>query len=416
MRNLVSKEIIEEAYEKINDKINKTSLIKAEKLSSFSGNNIFLKLENLQKTGSFKIRGALNKILSLSKEQQAKGLVTASAGNHAQGVALAAKNLNLVSKIVMPITAPLAKIAATKEFGGSKCTVKLHGQMFDDAMNEALRIEKAEGLTLIHPYDDNFIIAGQGTIGLEIYEQMKLIGENIDYCLVPIGGGGLLSGISTYLKSKNPNIKFIGIESQNVDSYNQALQNGKPFTINGKNSIADGIAVKEIGELTFNILKKNVDEVIIVSEEEIAQAMLFLLEKCKVVTEGSGAVSIAAILSGKLDKIIGKNKNVVCVISGGNVDITTLGTIINSALISSHRRVPFSVNGIINNSTISEIINIITRHGASIYKIHSTFDRNKLDISNFSIFIVMDTVDEQQKNKIFAEIRESSFNFTLLVK
>ncbi len=242
------------------------------------------------------------------------------------------------------------------------------------------------------------------------------MGKEIDYCLVPIGGGGLLSGISIYLKSKNPNIKFIGIEAQNVDSYNQALKQGKPFKIQGKSSIADGIAVKQTGELTFNILKKNVDKVVTVSEEEIAQAMLFLLEKCKIVTEGSGAVSVAAILSGKLDKIIGKDKNVVCVISDGNVDITTLGTIINSALISSHRRVPFSVNGKINNSTISEIINIITKNGASIYKIHSTFDRNKLDISNFSIFIVMDTSDEFQKNKIFAEIRASSSNFTLLAK
>ncbi|WP_342253971.1 pyridoxal-phosphate dependent enzyme [Spiroplasma endosymbiont of Zeiraphera isertana] len=158
----------------------------------------------------------------------------------------------------MPVTAPLAKIAATKEFGGAKCTVKLFGNMFDDAMSEALRLEKEEGLTLVHPYDDNFVIAGQGTIGLEIYEQMNAIGKEIDYCLVPIGGGGLLSGISIYLKSKNPNIKFIGIEAQNVDSYNQALKQGKPFKIQGKSSIADGIAVKQTGELTFNILKKNV--------------------------------------------------------------------------------------------------------------------------------------------------------------
>ena len=176
MEKIVTAEIIEETYSKIKDKIIETSLIRADKLSLFSGNNIFLKLENLQKTGSFKIRGALNKILNLSKEQQAKGLIAASAGNHAQGVALAAKSLNLVSTIVMPTTAPLAKISATKEFGGTKCTVKLHGKMFDDAMAEALRIEKEEGLTLVHPYDDNFVIAGQATIGLEIYEQMQMLG------------------------------------------------------------------------------------------------------------------------------------------------------------------------------------------------------------------------------------------------
>lgn len=416
MKILIDEKDIELAYNKIKDKVTKTSLIKADKLSSFSGNNIFLKLENLQKTGSFKIRGAFNKILNLNKEQQAKGLIAASAGNHAQGVALAARSLNLKSKIIMPITAPLAKITATKEYGGLKCSVNLYGNMFDDAMDEALRIEKEEGLTLVHPYDDSFIISGQGTIGLEIYEQMKTIGEKIDYCLVPIGGGGLLSGISIYLKKKNPNIKFIGIEAQNVDSYKQALQNGKPVKIQGKSSIADGIAVKQIGELTFNILKKNIDEVITVSEEEIAQAMLFLLEKCKIVTEGSGAVSVAAILSGKLNKIIGKNKNVVCLISGGNVDITTLGTIINSALISSHRRIVFSINGKISNNTISEIVNIINKHGASIYKINTTFDKNRLDINNFNIKIVLDITGENQKNKIFDEIKNSNYNFKLIKK
>ena len=416
MEKLINKEMIEKAYDQIKDKITKTSLIKADKLSLFSGNNVFLKLENLQQTGSFKIRGALNKISNLTVNQQAKGLIAASAGNHAQGVALAACSLNLTSKIIMPVTAPLAKIAATKEYGGSKCTVKLHGTAFDDAMSEALRIEKEEGLTLVHPYDDNFIICGQGTIGLEIYEQMEALNNKIDYCLVPIGGGGLLSGISTYLKAKNANIKFIGIESENVDSFNQALKTGHPFQIKGKSSIADGIAVKQVGLLTFKILKANVEHVITVNEEEIAQAMLFLLEKCKIVTEGSGAVAVSAILSGKLEKIIGKNKNVVCVISGGNVDITTLGTIINSALISSHRRVPFSVSGKISNNTISEIIKIITNNGASIYKIHSTFDRNKLDISNFSIFIVMDISDENQKHKIFKEIRQSTANLTLLIK
>lgn len=416
MKILIDEKDIELAYSKIKDKVTKTSLIKADKLSSFSGNNIFLKLENLQKTGSFKIRGAFIKILNLNKEQQAKGLIAASAGNHAQGVALAARSLNLKSKIIMPITAPLAKITATKEYGGLKCNVNLYGNMFDDAMDEALRIEKKEGLTLVHPYDDSFIISGQGTIGLEIYEQMKEIGEKIDYCLVPIGGGGLLSGISIYLKKKNPNIKFIGIEAQNVDSYKQALQNGKSVKIQGKNSIADGIAVKQIGELTFNILKKNIDEVITVSEEEIAQAMLFLLEKCKIVTEGSGAVSVAAILSGKLNKIIGKNKNVVCLISGGNVDITTLGTIINSALISSHRRIVFSINGKISNNTISEIVNIINKHGASIYKINTTFDKNRLDINNFNIKIVLDITGENQKNKIFDEIKNSNYNFKLIKK
>lgn len=416
MKILIDEKDIEQAYDNIKDKITKTSLINADKLSSISNNNIFLKLENLQKTGSFKIRGALNKILNLNQKQQEKGIIAASAGNHAQGVALAAKSLNLKSKIIMPTTAPLAKITATKEYGGSKCNVKLYGNMFDDSMDEALRIEKEEDLTLVHPYDDSFIISGQGTIGLEIYEQMNAIGKEIDYCLVPIGGGGLLSGISIYLKSKNPNIKFIGIETQNVDSYNQALQKGKPFKIQGKSSIADGIAVKQIGELTFNILKKNVDKVITVSEEEIAQAMLFLLEKCKIVAEGSGAVGVAAILSGKLNKIVGKNKNIVCLISGGNVDITTLGTIINSALISCHRRIVFSINGKISNDTILEIVNIINKFGASIYKIHSTFDKNQLDINNFNIKFVLDITDENQKNNIFNEIKNSNYNLKLIKK
>lgn len=413
----INQENIIKSYNSIKDKVLKTGLIKAEKLSSISNHDIYLKLENLQKTGSFKIRGSLNKIQNLTSEQKAKGLIAASAGNHAQGVALAANSLGLKSTIVMPLTAPLAKIQATKDYGGPNCTVELFGDMFDDAMQRALTLAKEQDLTLIHPYDDKDVILGQGSIAIEIAEQMKEMGKTIDYCLVPIGGGGLLSGIATYLKAENPKIKFIGIESENVPSYKAALETGAPIKIPAKPSIADGIAVKRTGDLTFKILKKLVHDVITVSEQEIAQAMLFLLEKCKIVTEGSGAVTTAAVLSGKLNELIGdKKKNIVCLVSGGNVDITNLGTIINSALISTHRRVPFSVNGKINNNTITEIVNIIMRNGGLVYKIHTTFDRGKLDVSNYNVKIIMDISNQQQKDQIFKEIQESKSGFTLFKK
>ncbi len=280
------------------------------------GANVYYKCENLQKTGSFKIRGACNKISNLTDEEKAKGVIASSAGNHAQGVALGAKMTGIKATIVMPETAPLAKVTATKSYGAE---VVLNGAVYDDAYAKAVEIQKETGATFLHPFDDEYVIAGQGTIGLEIFKQLN---ENVDTILCPIGGGGIIAGIAVAAKGLNPNVKIIGVQTSNIPSMKVSKENGKVTTAFNGATIADGIAVKTPGNTTFEIINELVDEVITVSEEEIAQGMLFLMEHQKVVAEGAGAVTTAALLSGKYKPQ--KDENVVCVISGGNVDVNTL--------------------------------------------------------------------------------------------
>lgn len=401
MHQYFSNDEIKKISQSINKQINWTPLYFGEKISKYVGNNVYLKLENLQKTGSFKLRGALNKINCLSPEERKRGIVAASAGNHAQGVAFAAHHFKIKPTIVMPTLAPIAKIKATEEYGGN---VILYGNFFDDSLEKAKAISKEKNMTLIHAFDDLEIIKGQATIGYEIYEDLK----TIDYCLVPIGGGGIMSGISHYLKQANPKIKMIGVEAENVNSFEQALKHHHPIKIKPQFSIADGIAVKRISDLTYEIMEANVDKVVTVSEDEIAQAMLFLLEKCKFVTEGAGAVVAAAILFDKLN-INNKKLNVVGVISGGNVDITTMGNIINSALIKQNRRVVISINSPIGNNAIIDLGHIVKTNGAIIYKIRSSLDRKNLDLNNVNIRLVIDVSDKWQKQKIIDAIKDKGY-------
>ncbi len=401
MQQYFSNNEIKKISKKISKWINWTPLYFGEKFSKQVGNNIYFKLENLQKTGSFKLRGALNKINSLSSAERKKGIIAASAGNHAQGVAFAANLFKIQPTIVMPILAPIAKIKATEEYGGN---IILHGNFFDDCLEKAQEISKNQNMTLVHAFDDIDVIKGQATIGYEITHDL----ETIDYCLVPIGGGGVMSGISHYLKQFNPKIKVIGVEAENVNSFEQALKNKKPISINSQFSIADGIAVKRISDLTYKIMTANVDDVVTVSEDEIAQAMLFLLEKCKFVTEGAGAVVAAAILFDKLN-INHQNLNVVGVITGGNVDITTMGNIINNALIQQNRRIVVSVNSPMGNNAIIELGEIVKKNGAIIYKIRSSLDRKNLDLNNVNIKLIIDVSDKWQKQKIIDAIKEKGY-------
>lgn len=399
----ITLEKITQAYDKnIKPYINYTQTILAEKISQITDNNVYLKLENLQKTGSFKIRGALNKIANLTEEEKKNDLVAASAGNHAQGVALAAKLLGLNATIIIPKTAPIAKIQATKNYGAK---VILYGEFFDECLEYAKELSKEKNLTLIEAYDDSDIIIGQGSIALEILEEIDV--KNIDYCLVPVGGGGIMSGIATVLKTLNPNIKMIGIEAENVNSLQQALANGKILKIQGKPSIADGIAVKQIGKLNFEILKKYVDQVITVSESEIAAAVLFLLEKCKIVAEGSGAVGVAALLNNKLNI---KNKNVVSIISGGNIDVTSLSNIINKGLFSQNRRFHFSVISNLRDNTLNEITDLIKKHNAIIYKIDTTNNRPNINLQQMKIDFVIDVSGEEQVQEIITALKDSNYN------
>ncbi|CAE76766.1 threonine ammonia-lyase [Mycoplasma mycoides] len=395
---------IKQIHQEISKIIHYTPLHYADKLSALTGNNIYLKLENLQKTGSFKLRGATNKINKLTNEEKEHGIIAASAGNHAQGVAYAATNLGLKSTIVMPENAPMAKIQATEKYGGK---VVLSGRFFDDALAKAIELKEKENLTLIHAFDDIEIIKGQATITYEIDQQIK----NIDYCLVPIGGGGLMSGIATYLKQVNPNIKMIGVEAANVNSYQQAKALSRPVMVDSKPSIADGIAVKKVSDLTFSILNQYVDDVVVVSEEEIAEAMLFLMENCKFVTEGSGAVTAAALMFDKLN-IKNQNKTIVGLVSGGNIDIAMVGNIINKALIKTNRRLVLSVNITSDNKEILKIINIINSCGAKIFKIKTNRDIMYLELSEIHATFIIDLSNTDQQQQIIDKIIQANYKIT----
>ncbi|WP_369024505.1 threonine ammonia-lyase [Mycoplasma capricolum] len=395
---------IKQIHQEISKIIHYTPLHYADKLSALTGNNIYLKLENLQKTGSFKLRGATNKINKLTNEEKKHGIIAASAGNHAQGVAFAATNLGLKSTIVMPENAPMAKIQATEKYGGK---VVLSGRFFDDALAKAIELKEKENLTLIHAFDDIEIIKGQATIAYEIDQQIK----NIDYCLVPIGGGGLMSGIATYLKQVNPNIKMIGVEAANVNSYQQAKALSRPVMIDSKPSIADGIAVKKVSDLTFSILNQYVDDVVVVSEEEIAEAMLFLMENCKFVTEGSGAVTAAALMFDKLN-IKNQNKTIVGLVSGGNIDIAMVGNIINKALIKTNRRLVLSINIPSDNKEILNVINIINSCGAKIFKIKTNRDIMYLELSEIHATFIIDLSNTDQQQQIIDKIIQANYKIT----
>jgi len=287
-----------------------TPLVEEEALSRICDARVFLKLESLQHTGSFKVRGAFNKIAGLSDAERAKGVITASAGNHAQGVALAASAYNIPAIIVMPEGVPKTKLQATKAYGAQ---VVLYGEVFDESLAKALEIQQETGAIFVHPFDDPMTIAGQGTIGLEILDDLP----DADVILVPVGGGGLISGITVAVKGIRPSTLIIGVEPENAPSMAEALKRDRPTTVQVIPTIAEGTAVSKVGNITHAIERKLVDKLITVSEEEIAEAMLLLLLKDKVLTEGAGALGAAALLSGKLDV---KGKKVVIVISGGNID------------------------------------------------------------------------------------------------
>ncbi len=325
----ITLEDILEAKKKISSDIIVTNLIFADKLSRILGAEIYIKPESMQRVRSFKIRGALNKIYSLSEAERARGVIAPSAGNHAQGVAFAATSLNIKSTIVMPKTAPHSKIASTIFYGGK--VVLADGNTFDEAFDLAKKMSVEEGLTLVHAFDDPKVIAGQGTIGVEIIQELP----NVDVVFVPIGGGGLISGIAIAIKSINPNVKIIGVEAENCPSMKESLKANKIIKIESKPTLADGIAVKEPSKLTLSIVKKLVDEIVTVSEREIEAAMAFLIEECKLVSEGAGATATAAIIANKFDI---KNKRVVSLLTGGNIDTNMLIEAVEDALTTTGRR------------------------------------------------------------------------------
>ena len=378
----VSIEDIQKARDLIKDQIIKTPSTFSSVLSEQFDCEVFLKLENLQLTGAYKIRGALNRLNHLTDEEKKNGVIASSAGNHAQGVALAAKKLGIEATIVMPITTPLAKVQGTKRLGGN---VILHGNYYDEAYKKALEIQKEKNLTFIHPFNDPEIIAGQGTIGLEMNENLP----DLDMAIIPIGGGGLISGIATALKAVNPKIKIIGVEAEQLPAMKASIEAGKIVEVPANKTIADGIAVRSVRENTFKIVQKYVDEIVTVSELQMAHAIMTLLEVEKVLTEGAGAASFAALLAGKIKNTKGKKIGVV--VSGGNIDLNFLDKIIERGLAEDGRLCTLKVIVPDTPGIISDISSVIAEYGANIVDIYHNRTFSNTHLGETAVHFTLET-------------------------
>ncbi|MHC1719414.1 MAG: threonine ammonia-lyase [Clostridiaceae bacterium] len=348
---------IKEAQENIKKVVRRTPLFYTSTFSDKCGCTVYLKCENKQKTGAFKLRGAYNKLVNMSEEDKKKGVIASSAGNHAQGVAYAATAFGVKSTIVMPLTAPLSKVQATKGYGAE---VVQAGQVYDECYVRAVELQKETGATFLHPYNDVEVMAGQGTIGLEILEELP----DADVVIVPIGGGGLISGIAAAVKLVKPDIKVIGVQPEIIASTRASLDKGEIVTLPGAKSLADGISVSTPGSECFKYIQKYVDNVVTVTEEEIAFAMFSLMERSKLIAEGAGAAPLAALLAGKIEGIGGKK--VVALVSGGNVDIATVAKIIERELILLHRRIRFSVELPDKVGQLGALISDISQLGGNV--------------------------------------------------
>ncbi|WP_462352110.1 threonine ammonia-lyase [Capnocytophaga leadbetteri] len=356
-----------------------THLIYSPIFSEESGNQIYIKPENLQKTGAFKIRGAYNKINKLTEEEKKRGVIASSAGNHAQGVAYAARELGIKAVIVMPKTTPLIKVQSTKKYGAE---VVLYGDVYDDAYQKAKELEAQEGYVFVHPFDDIDVLEGQGTIALEILEEMP----DTEVIVVPIGGGGLISGIAAATKMIKPDIKIIGVEPSGAASATEALKKNKVVTLPEANTIADGTAVKRIGDLTFNCIKQYVDEVVTVDDYELTEAFLLLAEKHKIIAENSGILPLAA-----LKKLSERGKKVVPVVSGGNIDVLMISSMIGKGLISRDRIFNFAVSIPDRPGELAKITHIIADVGANIVKLAHNQFKNLSRFRDKEVLITVET-------------------------
>jgi len=390
---------VREAYKRIRGAIYFSPCPFSPNVTESSGQPVYLKLENLQRTGAFKERGALNKILTLSEQEKKRGVIAASAGNHAQGVAFHAKNNGITAKIVMPVMTPLVKINATKNFGAH---VVLHGDGYDEACEEALRLAEKEQLTFIHPFDDPAVIAGQGTIGLELLEQLP----DLEAVVVPIGGGGLISGIACALKETNPAIRVVGVQAARMPSMLEALKVQKTTTIEINPTIADGIAVRRAGERTLKLIEKYVDEVVAVEEEEIASGILTLLEREKTLAEGAGAAAVAALLHRKTNI---KNKKTVALVCGGNIDVTLLSRIIERGLVKDARLVRLQIHLSDRPGSLHQLTKIIAGHHANIVELQ--FDRAYygVNLGDTLIDVTLETRGKDQIQRILEALGTAGY-------
>lgn len=393
---------IKKAQKRLSSIVHHTPFSYAPILSQISGYEVYLKKENLQITGSFKLRGAFNKIASLVESGQIGGVVAASAGNHAQGVAFSAKHFGVESTIVMPDSTPLTKVIGVKELGGK---VILHGANYDEAYAYALKYAKESNLDFVHPFVDDEVIAGQGTVALEMLESIP----DLDAIVVPVGGGGLISGISMVTKSTNPDIKLIAVASEGAPAMKESYDAKKPIDSISVRTIADGIAVRDTSPVTLQYIMKLVDEFSLVGEDEIANAILFLLEKQKLLVEGAGSVGVAALLHGKID--LAKGSKIGVVLSGGNIDVTMLSLIIEKGLMKSARKMKLIVTLIDKSGSLQSFTQTLISAGANIVQIG--YDRTSTDLrfGDAHVSVDIETKGEEHQEEIRQGLRDGGFAF-----
>ncbi len=376
--------------------VRETKLVRADGIAP--GCELYLKPENLQLTGSFKVRGSAYKIAMLTDEEKKKGVIACSAGNHAQGVALAATKNGIKSLICLPDSAPISKVEATKGYGAEVCLVE---GCYDDAYQKALELRDSEGYTFIHPFDDENVIAGQGTIALEILNDL----DNIDAIVVPIGGGGLISGIAYTVKQIRPSIKIYGVQAAGAPSMYNSVKDGEIECLSSVSTIADGIAVKQPGENTYALVKEYVDEIALVTDDEVSSAILALIEKQKMIAEGAGVVAVAAVMFNKFNL---NNKRVVAVVSGGNIDVTSLSRVIDRGLLKSGRSSSLLIELIDKPGQLKEISRIIADHGGNVTGVH--YEKGDTEsVNGCFLRIEMETRDFQHVNFITKTLRDEGF-------
>ena len=390
---------IEEARERIKDQIYLSPFPHSETVSRMTGNKVFFKLENLQLTGSFKERGALNRLLTLTPEEAQRGVIAASAGNHGMAVAYHSRRLNIASTIVMPVSAPLIKVTRVRQYGATNV---LSGHDYDSALAEALRLSEERKLTFVSAFNDPWIVAGQGTIGLELYEQ----NHDLDAVVVPVGGGGLIAGVALALKTLMPKIRIIGVQAEAVPSMKAALANGAPAQMPPATTIADGIAVRMVGATPFELVKSYVDEIVTVSEREIANAVLLLLEIEKTVAEGAAAVPLAALINKKISPA---KKNIGLIVSGGNIDMNLISRIIETGLIQDGRLGRFSIVISDRPGSLARLAQRVADLGANILQISHSRGFGEMAIGETEVELILETAGADHIERIYAALSADKF-------
>ena len=394
---------IELAAQRLRPVLHHTELDMSSTFSEMTGGQIYLKCENRQKTGSFKIRGAGNKIAAIAERGEVKSVVASSAGNHAQGVALAAKNFGIPATIVMPASAPIAKVQATQGYGAK---VVLSGDCYDDAYAKACEICREEGATFLHPYNDLEVIAGQGTLGLEILSDLP----TADVVIVPAGGGGLLAGVAACIKQINPRIRVIGVQAEGAGAIARSFREKRYISTDEVSTIADGIAVKSPGDITVELINRYADDVVTVSDIEISEAILMLMERCKQIVEPSGATPVAAVLKGKVDV---RGKKVVCLLSGGNIDVSFIQCIIEQGLVSRHRRLKFTVTLLDKPGSLSRLLNDVAALGANILSVEHDRLSAGLNPNETNVHIACEVGGRAHGENVVAELKNKGYNLNI---